>query len=58
MDSRNGTVMHPEHAAHHPSEHRHQIQPIDRGYRLVVRTILWIIAGLVFVGFVLWWSLT
>jgi hypothetical protein len=34
------------------------VRPIDQGYRLVVRTILWIIAGAVFIGFALWWFLT
>jgi hypothetical protein len=58
MESHNGNAAHPGHAPHHSSEHPHGIKPIDSDYRLVVRTILWVIAGLVFVGFAIWWSLT
>jgi hypothetical protein len=58
MEARNGPAMNPEHAPHHSPEHRHGTKPIDGDYRLVVRTILWVIAGLVFLGFVIWWSLT
>jgi hypothetical protein len=58
MESPNGTSVHPEHATHHPPGHRHEFRPIDRNDRLVVRTVLWVIAGLVFAGFATWWSLT
>ena len=44
-----------EHAPHHPSEHGHGIGPVDTSYKLVVRTVLWVIAGLVFLGFAIWW---
>jgi len=50
MDSRRGHSDLPE---QHPAR-----KPIDLSYRLVVRTILWVIAGAVFVGFALWWFLT
>ncbi len=43
---------------HHSPDHPHAIKPIDEGYRLVVRTILWVIAGLVLLGFGIWWILT
>jgi len=39
-------------------EHHHVPTRIDISYRLVVRTVLWLIAGVVLVGFVLWWYLT
>jgi hypothetical protein len=39
-------------------EHHLRIKPIDSRYRLVIRTVLWVIAGLVFLGFAIWWSLT
>jgi hypothetical protein len=58
MKSRNGTSVHPEHTLHHPTEHHHEIKPIDRDHLLVVRTVLWVIAGLVFLGFAMWWALT
>jgi hypothetical protein len=38
--------------------HVHEWQPIDQSYNLVVRTVLWIIVGAVFVGFMLWWVMT
>jgi len=44
-------------ASHHSPEHKH-VKPIDPGYRLVVRTILWLIAGAVFIGFAVWWFST
>lgn len=41
------------------SERPHGQHPSpDFGYRIVVRTVLWVIAGAVFVGFALWWVLT
>jgi hypothetical protein len=39
-------------------EHHHTPMPIDSSYRLVVRTVLWLIVGAVLLGFVLWWYLT
>jgi hypothetical protein len=36
----------------------HERRPIDLSYRVVVRSILWVIAGAVFVGLVIWWILT
>jgi hypothetical protein len=58
MESRDVEGVHAEHAPHHPPENRHGIGPVDRDYRLVVRTVLWVIAGLVFLGFAIWWVLT
>ncbi len=54
MEAHSGAGLHPGHAPHHP----HEVQPIDPTYRLVVRTVLWVIAGLVFLGFAIWWALT
>jgi len=44
----------------HQTSHEHHSRhtTIDSGYRLIVRTILWIIAGLVFLAFGCWWVLT
>ncbi len=44
----------------HPGspEHPHEHKPIEPGYRLIVRTILWVIAGSVFIGFAIWWIMT
>jgi hypothetical protein len=39
-------------------EHHYVPAPIDFSYRIVVRTVLWVIAGVVFVGFAIWWVLT
>jgi hypothetical protein len=58
MESLNGTSGHPVHTTHHLPEHRHGIRPLDRTHLLVLRTVLWVIAGLVFVGFAIWWVLT
>jgi hypothetical protein len=58
MESHDGAGVPPEHASQHAPEHRDGIKPIDSDYRLVVRTTLWIIVGLVFLGFAIWWSLT
>lgn len=58
MESHNGTTGNPGNAPHHSPEHPHAIKPIDEGYRLVVRTTLWVIAGLVLLGFGIWWILT
>jgi hypothetical protein len=41
-----------------PSEHRHELKPIDQGYQLIVRTVLWLIAGAVLLALILWWVLT
>ncbi len=53
-----GAIPHVPHTPHPLAEPRHEFQPIDGDYRLVVRTILWVIVGLVFVGFAIWWILT
>ena len=51
--------MHPSSTASQPPEHHHHVpKPIDHSYRLVVRTVLWVIAGAVFMAFALWWFLT
>ncbi len=57
-ESHDGPAVHPVHAHAHSHEHRHEYKPIDRNYRLVVRTILWVIAGLVLLGLLIWWSVT
>jgi hypothetical protein len=38
---------------HHPVA-----EPFDFSYRIVTRTVLWVIVGAVFVGFAIWWALT
>jgi hypothetical protein len=48
---------HPQHG-HGAPEHHHERKPIDFSYRIVVRTILWLIAASVFVGFWIWWMVT
>jgi hypothetical protein len=58
MEPLNETSVHPEHTPHHPPGHRHGIAPVDTSYLLVVRTVLWVIAGLVFLGFAIWWIVT
>ena len=58
MESHEGTAAHSGHAHDHSPEHGHRIKPIDRTYRLIVRTVLWVIAGLVFLGFAIWWIVT
>jgi hypothetical protein len=58
MESHDVRGAHPEHAPHHPAEHRHGIGPVDTSYRLVIRTVLWVIVGLLFLGFGIWWVLT
>jgi hypothetical protein len=55
MEAHSGTGVHPGHAPHHPNEHRHVDRPIDPGYRLIVWTVLWVIAGLVYLAFAIWW---
>jgi hypothetical protein len=54
MESHDGMGANPGHAARHP----HEFKPIDESYRLVVRTILWVIAGAVLLGFMIWWGST
>jgi len=51
---------HPDHAqAHeHAHKHKHERKPADLSYRYVVRTILWIIAGAVYLSLAIWWILT
>lgn len=46
------------HASYRTGPHHHGVAPIDPGYRLVVRTTIWVIAGFVFLGFAIWWALT
>ena len=58
MESHDAMGVHPRHASHQLPERRHEIGPVDRDYRVVVRTVLWVIAGLVFLGFGIWWVLT
>ena len=58
MESHNGPAVHHGHAHGHTPEHRHEYKPIDRNFRLVVRTTLWVIAGLVLVGLAIWWVMT
>ena len=58
MEPRDPTPAPPEHAPHHAPEHRHEVRPIDRNFLPVVRTVLWVIAGLVFLAFAIWWGLT
>jgi hypothetical protein len=38
--------------------HHHVAEPVDFSYRIAVRTVLWVIVGAVFVGFMIWWVLT
>ena len=53
---------HPQHTerppAHHTAHPHHHVQPIDPGYRLVVRIALWVIAGTVLVALCVWWART
>lgn len=64
METENGTREDPggiPHVPHTPRPlpaHRREYEPIDMNYHLVVRTVLWVIVGLVFAAFVIWWSLT
>jgi hypothetical protein len=50
--------MDSHHVHPHSHEHPHERKPVDLSYRIVVRSILWVIAGLVFLGFAVWWMLT
>jgi hypothetical protein len=47
---------HGGHSDQHP--HKHEHKPPDLSYRMIVRTILWLIAGAVLVGFLIWWRFT
>jgi len=47
---------HPDHAQ--APAHHHERKPVELSYRIVVRAVLWIIAGAVFLGFAIWWILT
>ena len=49
---------HPDHGHGHAPAHKHERKPADLGYRFIVRAVLWVIAGAVFVGFAIWWILT
>ena len=46
------------HHDHGSSEHPHERKPIDLSYRIVVRTVLWLIVGAVILGFGIWWMWT
>ena len=48
----------PAPVAHQAVTHTHGSVPIDDSFRLVVRTVLWVIIGAVIVGFVIWWAMT
>jgi hypothetical protein len=41
-----------------PTPPRHAHEPVDLGYRLVVRTLLWVIVGAVVIALCVWWVLT
>ena len=43
---------------HHGFEPHRRTAAIDTSYRLVVRTVLWVIAGLVSLAFAIGWALT
>jgi hypothetical protein len=43
---------------HGSPEHHSERKPVDLSYRIVVRTVLWVIAGAVFVGLAIWWMWT
>jgi hypothetical protein len=43
--------------AHQPLHH-HEREPLDLSYRLVIRTVLWVIAAAVLVGLMVWWVRT
>jgi hypothetical protein len=53
-----GRIPHVPHTPHPLAEWRHEYQSIDRDDRLVVRTVLWVIVGLMLLAFVNWWALT
>ena len=42
----------------HVVEHHYVSAPVDFSYRIVVRTVLWLIVGALFLGFAIWWVLT
>ncbi len=41
-----------------PVQHHYVPAPVDLSYRIVVRTVLWVIVGAVVVGIATWWVLT
>jgi hypothetical protein len=49
---------HGHHHGSHEHEHEHTRKPIDLSYRVVIRTTLWVIAGAVLVGLIVWWVRT
>jgi hypothetical protein len=53
---------HPHHSKRivhgQPAYHPHHVQPIDPGFRLIVRTVLWVIVGALIVGLCIWWVRT
>jgi len=50
--------MHPPQDHAHAPAHKHERKPADLSYRFVVRAVLWIIAGAVYLGLAIWWMLT
>ena len=46
------------HSHAHVPAHKHAPHPVDSSYRMVVRTVLWVIMGAAFLGLTLWWFLT
>ena len=40
------------------NQYRVARKPIDHGYQLVVRTVLWVISGAVIIAFAIWWFST
>ena len=58
MHGHDASTGNPGHPSHGAPRHHHEFRPIDNSYRIAVRATLWVIAGLVFVGFVIWWALT
>jgi hypothetical protein len=41
-----------------PQPHKHERKPADLSYRVVIRAVLWVIAGAMFLGFAIWWIVT
>jgi len=50
--------MDPQHDHPHAPAHKHKRRPADLSYRFVVRTVLWIIAGAVYLALGIWWIVT
>ncbi len=40
------------------THHDHSHHDREMSYRLLIRTILWVIAGMVALGLMVWWALT